>query len=74
MTSHGGFGNVRYAVLPDDSPGNPCESRCSSGFGAQTVVASHELVEMVTDPYPGWGWIDKTLEPTEEGGEIADIC
>lgn len=33
-----------------------------------TVVASHEISELVSDPQPGSGWYSQT------GGEIGDIC
>ena len=59
-------GNVFYAVLPE----------CSSGFSGVTYVASHELIEAVTDPFPtpgsspaypqAWNAVD--------GNEIADLC
>jgi hypothetical protein len=35
-------------------------------------VFSHELIELVTDPDPGGGWFDDTLEHRE--GELSDLC
>jgi MYXO-CTERM domain-containing protein len=70
---------VYYAVLPDMSSGTGCDTGCGSFAGAfdnQTLVASHELVEAVTDPAvglavvfgPPLSWYDQA------NGEIADIC
>lgn len=59
-------GEIFYAVLP-----YPNCSGCLGGmaaFDAQTVTASHELCEAITDPVPGTGWYDDT------NGEIGDIC
>jgi hypothetical protein len=70
--------DIYYAVLPDVQPGSGCERGCgsSSTFGNQTIVASHELLESVTDPAvgiaanlaPPLAWYDPT------NGEIGDIC
>ena len=70
---------VDYAVLPDLGPGSGCETGCGRGatvFDNQTSVASHELVEAMTDPQIGLGkglarplaWYDAN------GGEIGDLC
>lgn len=69
--------NVNYGVIPDQGGG--CAGGC--GNNAQRVnnmdsVASHELVEAVTDPAvglatvfgPPLAWYDQT------NGEIGDIC
>jgi hypothetical protein len=69
--------NVNYGVIPDQ--GGSCAGGC--GRNAQRVnnmdsVASHELVEAVTDPAVGLAttfaaplaWYDRT------NGEIGDIC
>jgi len=69
--------NVNYGVIPDQGGG--CAGGC--GNNAQRVnnmdsVASHELVEAVTDPAvglatvfgPPLAWYDET------NGEIGDIC
>lgn len=68
--------NVYYAVIPDMS--GRCAGACgpSDDWGNTTAVASHELVESVTDPAvglaadlgPPLGWFDR------DAGEIADIC
>jgi len=61
-----------YAVLPDVSTG-PCAG-AGCGLATNTVlqnttaVASHELVESVTDGLAPLAWTDPTC------GEIADIC
>jgi len=69
--------NVNYGVIPDQ--GGSCAGGC--GRNAQRVnnmdsVASHELIEAVTDPAvglatvfgPPLAWYDRT------NGEIGDIC
>ena len=73
-----GRAHLRYAVLPDMSAGSGCDTGCGSGspFAAVTSVASHELVEAVTDPDVGLArglaaplaWYDAA------NGEIGDIC
>jgi hypothetical protein len=73
-----GGGDIYYAVLPDVQPGSGCAVGCGPGstFGNQTSVASHELIESVTDPQVGLatslaaplGWFDPN------NGEIGDIC
>jgi hypothetical protein len=70
--------NVYYAVLPDMSAGSGCDVGCGTGtpFGNQTSVASHEMIEAVTDAAvglatvvgPPLAWYDAT------NGEIGDIC
>ena len=70
---------IDYAVLPDLGPGSGCETGCGhakSVFENQTAVASHELIEAMTDPAVGLGnglgrplaWYDAN------GGEIGDLC
>ena len=72
-----GSQNVYYGVLPDLT--GACASGCGnapSNFENQTSVASHELIETVTDPEVGIAttvgapiaWYDNT------NGEIGDIC
>ncbi|KAJ3333280.1 hypothetical protein HDU76_009767 [Blyttiomyces sp. JEL0837] len=67
-----------YGVLPDQ--GGACYGGCgasSSVFSNLCSVASHELIEAVTDPAVGvadsmaspLGWYDPV-----ENGEIGDIC
>jgi hypothetical protein len=65
---------VPYMVLPDFETHHFAEG-CGddpSLFNNFTSVVSHELVESVTDPVPGYGWLDPN--DTTSGGEIADIC
>ena len=69
---------VFYGVLPDMSAGSGCDAGCGGGtpFANQTSVASHELIEVVTDPAvglatvygPPLAWYDP------RNGEIGDIC
>ena len=73
-----GSQNVYYGVLPDMGPNSGCATGCgnSSTFNNQTSVASHELIEAVTDAEvglstvvgPPLAWYDST------NGEIGDIC
>ena len=73
-----GFGEVYYSIHPDMQAGSGCELGCGTStlFGNYTSVASHELVESITDPEAGvaqvlappLGWYDTN------NGEIADIC
>jgi hypothetical protein len=80
---HGTFNrsgqDVYYAVLPSLAPGSACNVGCGdapSFLDNTTSVASHELVEAMTDAEVG-------LTPTVQrplawystsGGEIGDIC
>jgi hypothetical protein len=73
-----GSQDVYYGVLPDMSPGSGCDLGCGSStwFNNQTSVASHELVETITDPEVG---LATTLAPPlawydQSNGEIGDIC
>jgi len=70
---------IFYAVLPDMSPSSPCTGGCGASpvaFNNQCSVASHEIIEAITDPEvglatiygPPLGWYDAIY------GEIADIC
>ena len=72
-----GAQNVYYGVLPDMT--GACASGCGSAgttFANQCSVASHELIEAVTDAEvglattngPPLAWYDNT------NGEIGDIC
>jgi serine protease len=73
-----GSQNVYYGVLPDMGPSSGCATGCggSTTFNNQTSVASHELIETVTDAEvglsttvgPPLAWYDTT------NGEIGDIC
>jgi hypothetical protein len=68
-----------YAVLPDFSVGSNCDFGCGPEpalFDDLTAVASHEMVESITDPAvgqaplnaPPLAWYDLV------NGEIGDIC
>jgi hypothetical protein len=67
---------ITYAVLADTSI--DCNGACGSAadyFDNATMVASHEIVEAVTDPLGGvndypLGWYDST----GNGAEIGDLC
>jgi hypothetical protein len=69
---------VYYGVHPDMQSGSGCDVGCGGNtlFGNQQSVASHELVETVTDPEIGLtpvvaapiAWYDTA------NGEIGDIC
>jgi N-acetylneuraminic acid mutarotase len=75
----GGHGEIEYGVLPDFQPGSGCENGCGlaqTQFGNYTQVASHELIETMTDPEvgladvfgPPLAWADLVFS------EIGDIC
>jgi uncharacterized membrane protein len=68
---------VPYVVIPD--LGGDCQNACGAGddMAATTWVASHEIVEAVTDPAVGFagtslaaplGWYDQSA------GELSDAC
>jgi hypothetical protein len=69
---------VFYGVLPDMSAGSGCDVGCGNGtpFANQSSVASHELIETITDAEvglatvvgPPLAWYDAS------NGEIGDIC
>jgi hypothetical protein len=65
---------IRYAVMPDmDAAG--CSGGCGPvGFPSVTDVSSHELIEAVTDPDNGTGWLDPNPSQSLNCGEIGDIC
>jgi hypothetical protein len=73
-----GSSEVFYGVLPDMSPGSGCDAGCgnSTQFNNQTSVASHELVEAVTDAEVGLATVlGKPLAWYDpNNGEIGDIC
>ena len=74
----GGIGELYYGVHPDMQAGSGCSTGCGSSttFGNYTSVASHEMVETITDAEvgistvvgPPLAWYDST------NGEIGDIC
>jgi hypothetical protein len=73
-----GSQDVFYGVLPDMSAGTGCATGCggSTLFNNQTSVASHEMIETITDAEvglatvvgPPLAWYDPN------NGEIGDIC
>jgi hypothetical protein len=74
-----GNSEIYYAVHPDMQPGSGCDTGCggaATAFANATAVASHELVEVITDPEvgiaPGYApplaWYDSV------NGEIGDLC
>ena len=81
---HGTVANVGgheiyYGVHPDMQAGSGCDTGCGSAataFGNYTSVASHEMVETITDAEvglattngPPLAWYDNA------NGEIGDIC
>ena len=75
-----GFGEIYYGVHPDFQSGSGCEFGCGAAptaFGNVTQVASHELVETITDAEvglaqtfgPPLAWYDES-----DNLEIGDIC
>lgn len=73
-------GEVYYGVHPDLEAGTLCNTSCggsASIFSNQTSVASHEMVEVITDAEvglaatfgPPLGWYDAT-----NNAEIGDLC
>jgi hypothetical protein len=70
QTIHGQSQTIWYSIMPDFSTGG-----CSGGCGLQTMfdnfttVASHELVEAITDPNSTPGSSNPGWQP-----EIADPC
>lgn len=75
-----GFGEIYYGVHPDFQSGSGCEFGCGAAptvFGNYTQVASHELIETITDAEvglatvfgPPLAWYDQV-----SNAEIGDIC
>jgi N-acetylneuraminic acid mutarotase len=80
IANAGGAGEIYYGVQPDFQPGSGCESGCgaaTTAFGNYTQVASHELVETITDCEiglattfaPPLAWYDPNFNM-----EIGDLC
>lgn len=78
IASVGGH-EIYYGIHPDMQAGSGCATGCGSTgsvFGNYTQVASHEMVETITDAEvglatvlgPPLAWYDNT------NGEIGDIC
>ncbi len=57
---------VVYTVVP----------RCSNSIDALTKIASHEIIEAATDPYPysSFGSRDDAWDYLTGGGEVGDRC
>jgi hypothetical protein len=79
IAASGSVGEIYYGVHPDMQSGSGCDTGCGSGatpFDNYTSVASHEMVETITDPEvglatifaPPLAWYDNN------NGEIGDIC
>lgn len=75
----GARGEFFYGVHPDMQTGSGCDTGCGAAatpFGNYTSVASHEMIETITDGEvglatvvgPPLAWYDST------NGEIGDIC
>jgi subtilisin-like proprotein convertase family protein len=79
ISNAGGHGEVYYGVHPDMQAGSGCDVGCGNGtpFANQQSVASHELIETVTDAEvglattfgPPLAWYDQGLNQ-----EIGDLC
>ena len=80
---HEGFvapklGNIYYGVMPDLGSG-ACSFGCGFGgsvFDSTTIVASHEVTEAITDPFPTPGSNPAYPQAwnTVDGSEIGDLC
>jgi pre-peptidase len=79
---HGTFAmgsqHLYYGVLPDMSSSSGCASGCgtSTTFNNQTSVASHEMIEAVTDAEVGLATVvgPPLAWYNNSQGEIGDIC
>ena len=80
IANAGGAGEIYYGVQPDFQAGSGCENGCGAAatqFGNYTQVASHELVETMTDAEvglasvfgPPLAWYDQSTN-----AEIGDLC
>ncbi|KAJ3303731.1 hypothetical protein HDU76_005305, partial [Blyttiomyces sp. JEL0837] len=56
-----------YGIVPDLTGCQQCSG--SNDFEKQTLAASHELFEAITDPLPGNSFHDPLTN-----GEVADLC
>jgi hypothetical protein len=65
---------VRYGVMPDMEAGGCAQGCGPPGFASFTDVSAHELIEAVTDPDNGTGWLDPEPNQQTNCGEIGDIC
>jgi hypothetical protein len=84
IANAGGHGEVYYGVHPDMQTGSGCETGCgaaSTAFGNYTQVASHEMIETITDPEIGLtptiqapiAWYDYSTTYSINS-EIGDLC
>ncbi len=66
-----GSAPVNYVVIPDEQGASGCNpvGQTYPAFDAQVAVLSHELAELITDPNPGYGWVDP-----EYRTELVDLC
>jgi serine protease len=74
------YGTIVYADLPYlTDVENPTHTPVSCGqnmvnkgaagtYDGVSIVGGHEFIETLTDPYPGYGWLDAA------GNETADKC
>lgn len=68
---HSWHEGIAYGVIPDVGVDSPCHGLCgtsSDPWDNQGSLASHELVEAITDPKPGKSWW------SAEYNEISDVC
>ncbi|MDQ1696612.1 MAG: hypothetical protein QOJ03_1965 [Frankiaceae bacterium] len=68
------YGPLPYVDLPHvtdlgvDCGQNAVNSGAAGTYDGLSIVAGHEFIEALTDPYPATGWVDSN------GGENADKC
>lgn len=61
-TVTGAAATIIYTVMPNFGPGGcPCGDK--SVFDNFTKTSSHEIVEAMTDPIPGSGWVPEIGDP-----------
>lgn len=71
-----GYGTILYTVEPfQDIPGCQVQTPSPNGQLADSTnsVLSHETFETITDPLPGYGWVNGTSLDLS-GYEIGDEC
>jgi hypothetical protein len=80
IANAGGAGEIYYGVHPDFQSGSGCELGCGAAatqFGNYTQVASHEMIETMTDAEIG---LTSTIGPPiawydqPDNQEIGDLC
>jgi len=75
IANAGGKGEVYYGVHPDFQAGSGCEFGCGAAptaFGNVSQVASHEMIETITDAEIGIGLL--AWDDLVNNAEIGDIC